>query len=268
MHNGIGRIRMLLRLTVLLCGAYLIWYGADGYRQKKLEAELSETVRQEREVSAGPAVLEPEQKNAPAPDASFRQTERELLPEFARLKLENDDLAGWLTIPGTKIDYPVMRGEDDEYYLDHDFYGEKSRHGSLFVKKRVDTAQPGANFIIYGHNMKDGTMFGDLDDYRDEEYCGRHPEIQFCDLYVRRVYRVMAAFEAKVYEEGEEGLRYYEFYEAASEEEFNQFCGRVMENALYDTGVTAEYGDALLTLSTCAYHTEDGRFVVVAKQIE
>ena len=189
-----------------------------------------------------------------------------ILEKYAGLYEENGNMVGWLSIPGTTIDYPVMRKAGDEYYLHHDFYGEENRHGCLFVKDIADVNTPGDCFIIYGHNMKDGTMFGDLDEYRSGEYYKEHSALRFDSLYEEREYEIMAVFLSHVYKEGEEGFRYYEFYTADTEEAFREFYDNVKENALYDTGVSAAWGDKFLMLSTCAYHEEDGRLVVVAKQ--
>lgn len=189
-----------------------------------------------------------------------------ILEKYTELHKENADMVGWLSIPGTAIDYPVMQKTGNEYYLHHDFYGEENRHGCLFVKDIADVNTPGDCFIIYGHNMKDGTMFGDLDEYRSEAYYREHSALKFDSLYEEREYEIMAVFLSHVYKEGEEGFRYYDFYTAETEEAFQEFYENVMENTLYDTGVTAAYGDTFLMLSTCAYHEEDGRLVVVAKR--
>lgn len=189
-----------------------------------------------------------------------------ILEKYAKLHAENEDMVGWLEIPGTSINYPVMQRAGNEYYLHNDFYGEEDRHGCLFVKDIADVDTPGDCFIIYGHNMKDGTMFGDLDEYRSENYYKEHSLLKFDSLYEEREYEIMAVFLSHVYKEGEEGFRYYEFYTADTEEVFEDFYGNVMGQSLYDTGVSAAYGDTFLMLSTCAYHEEDGRLVVVAKQ--
>lgn len=192
----------------------------------------------------------------------------EVLPEYRQLYGRNTDLAGWLCVEGTKIDYPVMRSEDDAFYLSHDFQGKEDRYGCLFIRSCVDIAYPGDNVIVYGHNMKDGAMFGGLDRYADEKYYREHPVIRFDTLYAKGSYEIIGAFRARVLAEDEEGFRYYDFYEAGSREEFEDFCGSVKELSLYETGVEAVYGDKLLTLSTCSYHTGDGRFVVVARKTE
>lgn len=190
-----------------------------------------------------------------------------MLERYTVLYEENKDLVGWLSIEGMKIDYPVMQGEDDEYYLHHDFYGKDSKYGCLYVKEQADL-DAGTNFIIYGHNMKDGSMFGDLDMYLKESFYQEHPVIVFDTLYEERTYDIIAVFRSQVYNEDEDAFKYYQFYEADTEEEFEDFYGSIRELSLYDTGVEAKYGDTFLTLSTCAYHVPDGRLVVVAKRRE
>ena len=186
--------------------------------------------------------------------------------KLKRLYEENNDLAGWISIPETAVDYPVMQHGDNQYYLSQDFFGNEDRYGCLFVKDIADVNTPGKNFIIYGHSMWDGSMFGSLEKYKSESYCREHSTIYFDTLYEQRTYEVMAVFLSKVYKEDDDVFKYYQFYQADSEEEFRVFYENIMEMSLYDTGVTAQYGDTFLMLSTCAYHEEDGRLVVVAKK--
>lgn len=190
-----------------------------------------------------------------------------MLEQYAGLYEENQDLVGWLSIAGMKIDYPVMQNEDDGYYLHHDFYGEESKYGCLYVRGQADL-DAGTNFIIYGHNMKDGSMFGDLDRYLEESFYKEHSTVSFDTLYEERTYEILAVFRSQVYNEDEDVFKYYQFYEADTQEEFEDFYGNIKELSLYDTGVEAKYGDTFLTLSTCAYHVKDGRLVVVAKRTE
>lgn len=213
-------------------------------------------------------------ENIETPSPSEKPPEQEesaenppILAQYETLYQANDDLVGWLSIEGMVIDYPVMRSEDDEFYLHHNFQGEEDKYGCLYVRNRADVDTPGTNFIIYGHNMKDGSMFGDLDLYRKKSFYQEHEVIRFDTLYEERSYEIVAVFLSQVYAEQDEVFKYYQFYEAETEEEFQYFYENIMELSLYDTGVTAEYGDTFLTLSTCAYHVTDGRLVVVAKRI-
>lgn len=198
---------------------------------------------------------------------SIQEASPVLLAKYTSLYEENNDLAGWLAIEGMRIDYPVMQSGDDEYYLHHDFYGKDSKYGCLYVKEQADL-EDGTNFIIYGHNMKDGSMFGDLDLYLKESFYKEHPRISFDTLYEERTYEIMSVFRSQVYNADDDVFKYYQFYEADTQEEFEDFYNNIKELSLYDTGVEAEYGDTFLTLSTCAYHVQDGRLVVVAKRVQ
>lgn len=115
--------------------------------------------------------------------------------------------------------------------------------------------------------MKSGKMFGDLDNYKDEDFYQEHKTITFDTIYEEGTYEVMYVFLSKIYYEEEVVFKYYQFIDANSEQEFNSYMEEMAKMSLYDTGVTAQYGDQLLTLSTCDYEREDGRFVVVAKRI-
>lgn len=286
MRKGAGPLRALLRIVCFCCAVYVLWYAGDTIRHRLDSMALAGLAGQSREAggtapqeenppAAGASIIAiPEQKDSFAAvpvdpeQAASSGKEPELLPRYAKLYGENQDLAGWLRIEGTDIDYPVMRSFDDEYYLSHNFQKQEDRYGSLFMRSCVNITDLGTNVIVYGHNMKDGSMFGNLDDYRDKSYWEAHPKILFDTLYEEQEYEVLGAFQARVLKPEEEGFRYYDFYEADSEDEFGAFYEAVKELSLYDTGVTAAYGDTFLTLSTCSYHTEDGRFVVVAKRIE
>lgn len=188
-----------------------------------------------------------------------------MLGKYVEIYHENNDLVGWLSIEGMKIDYPVLQNEDNEYYLHRDFYGNDSKYGCLYVKNQANV-ETGTNFIIYGHNMKDGSMFGDLDLYQKESFYKEHPVISFDTLYEERTYDIIAVFRSQVYNMDDDVFKYYQFYEADTQEEFNDFYSNIKALSLYDTGVEAAFGDTFLTLSTCAYHVQDGRFVVVAKR--
>ena len=124
------------------------------------------------------------------------------------------------------------------------------------------------NYLIYGHHMRNGTMFTALLSYADKEFWQEHPTIQFNTLDGTGVYSILAAFYSKIYPEEEEEFRYYQYTDLRDIQDFNAYTNQVKEAALYDTGITAEYGDMLLTLSTCSYHVNNGRFVVVARRVE
>ena len=188
------------------------------------------------------------------------------LAGYALLHQENPDLAGWLAIPGTVVDYPVMfTPEEPEYYLRRAFDGSYAVGGSLFIGEGC--TPEGSHVIIYGHRMDNGSMFGGLSAYAQADYAAEHPVIRYDTLDREGEYQVMAAFYSRVYTDRDENVfRYYQYSNLSDPAVFQSYVDQVKAAALYDTGVEASYGDRLLTLSTCSYHTDDGRFVVVARQ--
>ena len=187
-----------------------------------------------------------------------------ILQPYLPIYQQNQDFFGWLNLVGTGINYPVMCTPGDmEYYLRRAFDGSSSKGGTPFLD--TECSEDGYLYIIYGHNMKNKTMFGKLSEYAKKKYWGEHPLIYFDTLYEQQTYEIAAAFYAKVYtSEEEEGFRYYEYKDLSDEQVFEEFKEQVEQAALYDTGIPLNYKDTVLLLSTCSYHTEEGRFVVVA----
>ncbi len=192
----------------------------------------------------------------------------DVLDKYITLYNSNKNLIGWIKIDDTIIDYPVMQCNDNTYYLEHNFDQKEDRAGALFLDCNCDVVRGNDNYIIYGHHMTSGKMFASLPKYESESYYQDHPYIRFDTIYEEAVYQVMYAFRSKVYTEDQVVFKYYQFIDAYSEEEFNSYMQEMADMAYYDTGVTAVYGDSLLTLSTCDYQETNGRFVVVAKRIQ
>lgn len=192
----------------------------------------------------------------------------DVLDEYKVLYEKNKKLIGWLKIDDTIIDYPVMQTSNNEYYLEHNFNQEYDKNGSLFLDCDCSIYPGSTNLIIYGHHMKSGQMFGQLQKYAKESYGAAHSTIQFDSIYEKATYQVMYVFRSQVYNEDDLVFKYYQFINANSEEEFNSYMKEMEAMSLYDTGVTASFGDSLLTLSTCDHSQTDGRFVVVAKRIK
>ena len=195
----------------------------------------------------------------------LKDTERTL--KVQRLQEENSDIVRWLEIPNTTINYPVLQGKDNEYYMYHNYKKQKSKNGSIFLTKDYDWSIPSSNLLIYGHNMQNGTMFQELLRYKKEEFYKQHPIIRFTTEKEDAEYEIISVFPSRVYYKSEKNVfRYYYFVNAKNEAEYNEFVKNAKKASLYDIEATAEYGDQLLTLSTCSYHTEDGRFAVVARK--
>ena len=191
----------------------------------------------------------------------------ERMEQVKELKKENEDIIGWLEIKDTNINYPILQGTDNEFYLTHNYKKEKVTGGSLFLDKSYDFSVPSSNLLIYGHRNKKGIMFEDLLKYKDEQFYKEHPNIRFTTVDEDCQYEIISAFLSRVYYEDEQNVfRYYYFINAENEEEYNEYVNNAKKASIYDTEKTAKYGDQLLTLSTCEYSQANGRFVIVAKK--
>ena len=201
------------------------------------------------------------------PPTTAAPTEPQILPEYLPFYEQNNDMVGWIEVPGTKVNYPVMQTPGNkDYYLKRDFYHNWSEWGSIYAREVCDINKPSDNVVLYGHHMADGSMFAQLETrYKKQSFWEEHQYLTFDTLYEHHTYQIIAVFRTSA--NVGQGFSYHIFNEADSEEEFNEFIAEVKRLALYDTGLTAEYGDKLLTLSTCEYTLDNGRFVVVAKRI-
>lgn len=208
-----------------------------------------------------------------SPDASPEETVEEeaqadesISEGVLALHGENPDCVGWVQIEGTNVNYPVMyHPETKDYYLHRDFNGEYSKSGTPYIAEKCDL-QTSDNITIYGHHMNSGSMFADLDKYKSRDYYLEHPVIQFDTIYGKGVYQIIAVFVTSVYES--DIFAYYAFVEAENEGEYMDYVNTCKDLALYETGNSAEYGDKLITLSTCEYTLTNGRVVVVAKKMK
>ncbi len=251
---------LLFSAFAVLCFFSAVMLLRDSIRskhEKEANLMLAQKVRQ--------AVKMQEEDSAPEPLSEEREGDF-ILPEYGELWEQNQDLSGWLTIEDLGIDYPVMNTPDDpEYYLRRGFDKEEAVSGSLFIGE--GWSPEGGNTIIYGHHMKDGTMFGKLDEYSNWEYAKEHPLIRFDTLTEKGEYQVIAAFYSQIHSlEEKDAFRYYWYIDLSDKKRFEEYITKVKAASIYDTGVEAVYGDKLLTLSTCSYHAKEGRFVVVARK--
>ena len=177
----------------------------------------------------------------------------------------NSDFVGWISIDGTNINYPVMQTPNSpDFYLKRGFDKNYSDYGVPYVQENCLIGQSD-NCVIYGHHMNDGSMFADLCKYESESFYREHPTIRFDTLAGFGEYEIVCVFKTAAY--AEDGFKYYHFVDAENEEAFQAFIRACQALALYDTGVSAEYGDKLITLSTCEYSRTNGRMVVVAKRV-
>ena len=200
----------------------------------------------------------------PAPSTEADDPWLEVLPHLQDLKAQNSDFIGWLNMPNTELDYPVMQSiGDPERYLHKDFNQEYSSAGTLFASEISDVTKPSDVVLIYGHNMKSGAMFAKLKDLLDQEFLDTHNEIVFDTLSNRNIYKIACVFRTEV-NIGEGEFKYYNYRDFADDGEFNMFMSLVKSRSVTWTDVQPVYGDKILLLSTCEDAYENGRIVVMA----
>lgn len=193
--------------------------------------------------------------------------EPSILPEYQELYSQNSDLYGWIKIDDSYIDFPVMYTPDNpEFYLRQNFNKEYSITGTPFVE--LPDAE---NVIIFGHNMQNTSMFSTLDKYKDINYWKEHKYIHFDTLYEKNNYEIIiVASGVAYYDSSEVPADAYLFYQHSyidNEQEFNDYISNVRKTEYFDSGISASYGDPLITLCTCDYIGKDSRLLIVAKKV-
>ena len=242
---------------IVVCSLLFLFSGYQIYLDYAEAKEHMEEFKQLAEMA--------EQWKRGMPEKPFCD-EDGMLPDYAELYRKNPDMAGWIFIEGTTINYPVMHTPDaPDFYLNHNFDKEYSSFGVPYAAGECSMEEPSDNIIIYGHHMRGGRMFGALMDYTDKGFYESHKIIRFDTVTEKAEYEIAAVFKTTVYDN--EGFKYYQFVNAGKEEDFQAYVEECKSLALYDTGVTAGYGDKLITLSTCEYSRRNGRLVIVAKKI-
>lgn len=263
-------IYLFLIFLIILSSLYIINFF-ESIKEARLQSELldtykneaTENIADENSNSENTTNIQNEQTEVESP------IQNERILQVQEIQKGNSDIVGWLEIPNTNINYPVLQGADNEFYMTHNYKKEKSKNGSIFLTKDYDWTLPSSNLLIYGHNLGNGAMFQELLEYESQKYYIEHPTIRFTTSTEDAEYEIIAVFKSRVYYKSEQNVfRYYYFVNATTEDEYNQFVNNAKQASLYETNATAEYGDQLITLSTCSYHVKDGRFAVVGRKKE
>ena len=267
----------------LISGYFVVSYLIESHDNKQLQQELIDLTKPNSTSSTTESVGTTDflPTGADSPTVPIH-TQPVILDKYQALYELNNHMVGWIYIPGSEnpkqnnngVNYPVLQTPNEvewhNYYLYRDFYGEDDKHGWIYAREACDIFKPCDNIVIYGHNMADGTMFGQVVNYRKESYYQEHKYIHFDTLYEEHVYEIIAVFLTSG--TTGEGYTYHSRNYFATEEEFNEFINAIKGGdprvkIYYNIDTTAEFGDKLITLSTCWKEIEDGRLVVVAKRI-
>lgn len=266
-------ILYIIFMTIIIISALYIFKFYKMSNEATEESQLLNEIDLETQEKANNSSNDIETKNNEADGNTSKNIENnniettERMLKVKKLQKENDDIVGWLEIEDTNINYPVLQGDDNEFYLNHNYKKEKSEKGSIFLDAKYNWNIPSNNLLIYGHNIINGLMFQDLLKYESQDFYKKHPNIRFTTEKDDKEYEIISVFKSRVYYKAEKNVfRYYDFINVETENEYMDFVKNAKKASIYDTETTAKYGDELITLVTCSYHIEDGRFVVIGRE--
>lgn len=277
---------VLFSLIFLVSAVFVVRYMIESYQYKQQLDDLRPTQPSRPSVSLLPPTTSiwpgttvappttslpdepPEQPTtAPTQPPTDPTTASGMLPDLETLYNLNKDVVGYIYIEDTNINYPVLqRPSEKDYYLYRDFYGKDNRHGFVYVREACDVFGPSDNVTIYGHNMADGTMFANLHKFKDKTFFNEHPVVYFDTLYERHTYQVVCVFRTS----GTYGVGFpFHLYDNFKDEaEFNEFIKGIRKLAIHDSGISVQYGDKFICLSTCEeWPIKNGRLVLLAVRI-
>ena len=238
----------IILVILITCLSYFVFIN---FRDKKLNQELQENI-----------------PNIEIDTSEEIDVNKEVFKTIIDLQKENTDVKGWIKINDTNINYPLLQGLDNDYYLNRNYQKEYSSYGSIFIDKDSNLDDINSNVIIYGHSMNDKEMFQNLLNYANKEYYDSHKIIEIYTNNEARKYEIVTVFKSRVFYQDEQNVfRYYYCHDLSSEEKYNDYVNNSKNLELYETGVDAHFGEQLITLITCEYSEDNGRMVVVAKRI-
>lgn len=258
-----GKVTTAIWSLIVVGAAVVAMYC--GYRIVRKEMDY---YRMEKEINGIYITME---QAAAEVSPKAGQTEKELkreqrLAQYAALHEENPDMVGWITVEGTVIDYPVMQTpEEPQYYFQRNFHKEYSSGGMIFADASCAADGSASNLLLYGHHMRNGTMFAALGQYDSKEFWKTHSYVEYSTLEEIGRYQVVAAFKQPAENLDQDFVR---MLMAQTDQERQKLLKTIKQLQFYDTGIEVLENEKLLTLATCEYTYDDGRLFVVAKKVE
>lgn len=191
-----------------------------------------------------------------------------MLPGYDELLNTNSDFIGWIEINDTQVNNPIVYpSQGNNYYLKHNFYNEKNSRGTLFIQENTSFNDHAT--IIYGHYMKDGTMFGELKKFTDESFFNDHQYITITNLYEEKTYEVIAVFKDYVHTVDDTSFKFYFYYGNPVETEFNRMISFITEKSIHSRNIEdLTIDDYIVQLVTCSYHVENGRLAILLREVK
>ena len=261
---------LLASFAVLaVCAAVMLALSWAPQSDEKLNSEIRDT----KELNENGSFGIPQEKVD-----EIKQEVPKILDKFVELYAQNKDIVGWVKIEDTPIDYPVLQAADNDYYLTHSFDGTKTISGSLFADCHIPLTYESVpnNIVVYGHNLLSGEYFSKLTYYLPARYGSldfykTHPTFEFDTLYEEGTYKVFAGMYINTGEKDGYAYPYHQKRSFKTKAEFMDFVGNILDRSAFYTGVDLEYGDQILTLSTCFFYPlgmdHSTRFVLFARKV-
>lgn len=244
------KIKLLILLAIIIFCLYQIAsYMWNSYYSNKLNIQLQKLYQDD---------VQETKDNKAREDSKSKGNN---IVNFEKLLAINSEVVGWIKIEDTNIDYPVVKGEDNDYYLNHNIKKEASSSGAIFMDYRNEGTEEDLNTIIYGHNMKDGSMFKALTSYKEKDFLITHPIIELTTFNKSTKWEIFSVYITDT------DFNYIKT-NFNDKEEYGSFLKELKNKSLYDTGVKVSSEDSILTLSTCTYEFYDARFAIHSKLIK
>lgn len=266
------KYKNMLRYSALIFAAVLILASGSVYTYRKVNPpeDIIKTVAPEAKPDAVLSNLKASYKDVSYPDG--------IQDKFKNAYAMNSDLVGWLTIPNTRVDTPILQSKNNEYYLRNNYFGIYTEFGDPFMDFRNNPKDLSRNTILYSHNLRGdpinkGLIFADVMKYRDISGYRNAPIIKFSTLYKDYTFKVFAAFVTNGDDSGDNGYTFYYIEPEMNDNQFGEFISEVKKRSIYTTDVDVLSDDKILTLSTCTYELDrgskkvNGRFVVMARLV-
>lgn len=183
-----------------------------------------------------------------------------ILPQFVSLLNENSDTVGWLKLDDTRINHVIVQGDNNVYYLEHDFFGNKSVSATMMLDAGCDIQNIEKHYVIYGHRMKSGTMMNDILKYENKKFFDDNPIVYFDTIYKTMEWEVFSTY-CKDYNYDNINVAFQ------SDEEWLSYIQRLQKESMYETDIALSADDVVLTLYTCDYRIAGGRYVLHARLV-
>lgn len=265
-NRGDTFLQVLTKILFLVCFITLIVssvYLADYF----LEAERQDSIIEDSRSAWHEAAVK-----IPSPnEGAVTQEEVDPLADMKKKMLEeNGDFKGWISISNTKVDNPIYQADDNSFYLNHNQKKQRSVYGALYFdcEDVIDKEQTDKNLVVFGHRMKNGSMFGTLKKFRSLDFYKQNPTIEFSTLYKKSTYKIYAIFVLNAVKADDQNYIYNIYKQNfINETEFNTWRDEAYDRSIIDTGVDVKMNDRILTLVTCTSDFENARLIIMAREV-